>query len=196
MTERWSCQLCLCGMLLTAAGCSGESVKQAATQAASQAEAAAEQAGAAVEQAEAAATELSEKAGDAMSALGEGFSEAASKATAALEGVEGGSALLKQVTDWFTAAQQALGEVKDEASADGVLSKLGDLSGQADVIQGLVDKLPDQAKAAVMELISKGLPQLKALVDKALAIPGVEAVLKPKLDEILSKITGLAGPSN
>ena len=58
-----------------------------------------------------------------------------------------------------------------------------------DTLKALWDKLPDAGKSAVTKIVVDHLGQLKDVVTKVLAIPGVSEKLKPVLDTILSKLT-------
>lgn len=155
---------------------------------------AADSATGAMSDAAASATEtVSEAAQSATDALGAGFADATKKATSALEGVTGGSELLKNVTDLFATAQSSLKGVTDEATAKAALPGLNELVEKAGGLSALTDKLPAEAKTAVSQMIESGLGPLKELIAKVMAIPGVEAIVKPKLDEFVAKVTALTG---
>ena len=62
-----------------------------------------------------------------------------------------------------------------------------------DELSKSVAGLPDGAKSAVSGVMDKGLAELKTLVDKVLALPGVEAVLKPAVGELLDKLKTAMG---
>ena len=49
-------------------------------------------------------------------------------------------------------------------------------------------KMPDAAKSALAGVFQSSLKQLQPIIDKVLAIPGVEAVLKPAIDALMSKL--------
>ncbi len=169
------------GMSVWLTGCDGQ--VQQATQKVEEA----------AESAQDAAAEVVEKTEEAVGELGDEFKAATEEATKALESVEGGTDLLAKVNELFASAASTLTAVTDEATAGSAVEKLGALSLSADSLKPLIENLPDSAKASVVGLIVKGIPQIKALVAKVLSIPGVEAVLKPKLDELLGKLTGLTG---
>ena len=71
-------------------------------------------------------------------------------------------------------------------------AKLGELSTGAEGLGESIKQLPEEARGAVGGLIAQGLVQLKALVEKASSIPGVADVMKPKLDELMAKLTALS----
>ena len=128
---------------------------------------------------------------NAADAFEEGFATAAKKASSTLEGMEGGSELVKEVTDLFGSAKEAITSITDKASAQAALPKLSDLGGTIDELGGIVGKLPSQAKSAIAGMIESGMNLLKALAEKVMAIPGVQSVIKPKLDELMDKLSSL-----
>jgi hypothetical protein len=176
----------VCAAALISSGCGqkatdkvGGAVKEAAGKA-----------GEATQDAAQAAGNAAKKVTDA---VGEGYSSAVEKATSALKGVEGGGEVLAKIKDLFASATESLKGVTDKASAEAAVSKLSGLTGSVDGLAGMLDKLPDEAKTAVKGVIGQGMENLKALVDKVLAIPGVQSVLKPTVDQLMSKLEGIVG---
>jgi hypothetical protein len=139
---------------------------------------------AAKEMTDKAAAGAKEAAGD----IGGGVSGMMDKATEALSGVEGGSEMLKQVTDLFATATKTLGGVKDADSATAALPDLGKLTEGFGGMTEVFSKLPDAAKVAVSGVFQSSLGQLQPIIDKVMAIPGVEAILKPAIDALMSKL--------
>lgn len=86
---------------------------------------------------------------------------------------------------------ETLNTVKDAATADAALPKLKDASQQAGGLKDLLDKVPGPGKAAAKAALDTGLGKLKVVIEKILALPGVGEKLKPILDEIVGKLTGL-----
>jgi hypothetical protein len=142
-----------------------------------------------------AATTATDAAGDlankTMDALGEGFTAAAEKASSALASVEGGPEALKGIKDLFGSAHESLSKITDEASAKAALPGLEDLDGKVTGLGELLAKLPAEAKPAIASLIDNGREALQKVVDKIVALPGVETVIKPKLDAIMEKLSAL-----
>ena len=139
---------------------------------------------AAKEMTDKAAAGAKEAAGD----IGGGVSGMMGKATEALSGVEGGSEMLKQVTELFGTATKTLGGVKDADSATAALPELGKLTEGFGGMTEMFGKLPDAAKGAVSGVFQSSLGQLQPIIDKVMAIPGVEAILKPAIDALMSKL--------
>jgi hypothetical protein len=127
----------------------------------------------------------------AADALGEGFSAAAEKASSALASVEGGPEMLTKVKEFFTSATQSLTKIKDEATARAAIPDLEELEGKISGLADMTAKLPGEAKTAVSGLLESGVDGIKSLVEKIMAIPGVESVVKPKMDAIMQKLTAL-----
>lgn len=171
---------------LFALGCNQQSAQDAAK--------AVQDAGqAAGEAAEEAVGAAGDAAKQAMDSLGAEFTAAMDQASSALEGIEGGSEMLTQLKDLFGSLQSTLQGVTDSASAEAAVSKLDELSGSLEGLSSQAAELPSEAATAVKALIAQGIEQLKALADKALALPGVQETLKPKLDEMMEKLQQLVG---
>ncbi len=120
--------------------------------------------------------------------LGAGMTDMMGKATEALSGVEGGADMLKQVTELFGSATKTLSGVTDVDSATAALPDLGKLTEGFGGMTEMFNKMPDAAKGAVTGVFQSSLEQLKPIIDKVMAIPGVEAVLKPAIDALMSKL--------
>lgn len=113
------------------------------------------------------------------------------KATAPSVAVPGAE-LTTNATKTLQELMATLGGVKDEATAKSSLSKLQDLAGQIDKLKGTAMGLPADARHPLVVMISGMMPGLAASIDKALAIPGVGAVLKPVLDQIAGSLGVIA----
>jgi len=88
--------------------------------------------------------------------------------------------------------QSSLQDVKDEATAKAALPKLNEAASQFDQLTGLLDQMPPETRKVVAETFAAIRPTLDQLMDKALAIPGVGAVIKPAVDAIRAKLETLA----
>lgn len=141
-------------------GCSPEAAKQAADKAAA-------------------------KAKEATSEVG---AELANKATEALSGVEGGSDMLKQATEMFGKLTGTLSEVKDADTANNAVGEITKLTEGFGGMTDMFGKMPDAAKSAVAGVFGESVAKLKPIIEKVMAIPGVEAVLKPAIDGLMSKL--------
>jgi len=120
--------------------------------------------------------------------VGSSMSGMMSKATEAIAGVEGGSEMLKQVAEMFGTATKTLSGVTDADSATAALPALGKLTEGFGGMTEMFGKMPDAAKGAVSGVFQTSIGQLKPIIDKIMAIPGVEAILKPAIDALMSKL--------
>ncbi len=154
-------------MLVVSAGCSPEAVKQVGDKAS----------GAVSDAAGSVADAAKDAAGDMMG-----------KASEALAGVEGGSDMLKKVTDMFAQTTNTLGGITDVDTAKAALPDLGKLTESFGGMSEGFGKLPDAAKGALAGVFKSSIDQLKPIIDKLMAIPGVEAVLKPAVEALMGKL--------
>jgi hypothetical protein len=99
---------------------------------------------------------------------------------------------LDQAKKLISGLTSALGGIKDEASAKAALPQLTSSSTALDMLAKLTGGLAPAAKSPVIAMIEAAVPQLKPLIEAALKIPGAEAVLKPVLDGIMSKMIGFS----
>jgi hypothetical protein len=97
----------------------------------------------------------------------------------------------QQVTDVFNNATTALNGVTDAASAQAAVPKLNGINDSLTKLDGLVDQLPAEGKAALAALVSGQLPTLEALIAKVTALPGVGDIIKPITDTMLQKLRAL-----
>ena len=96
-----------------------------------------------------------------------------------------------QLSRVYSQAIEYLTSVKDVPTAEAAAPKLQGLDATIDRLKPLIDALPDSAKSAIAEVQTKYLTQLKDLIAKVLAIPGVGDKLKPLVDGLLSKLTSI-----
>jgi hypothetical protein len=97
----------------------------------------------------------------------------------------------QQVTDVFSNATTALNGVTDAASAQAAVPKLNGINDSLTKLDGLVDQLPAEGKAALAVLVSGQLPNLEALIAKVTALPGVGDIIKPVTDTMLERLRAL-----
>ena len=86
----------------------------------------------------------------------------------------------------------SLTNIKDEATAQTALPGLTKASSEFDQLTGLLGQLSPETRKALAETFASIRPNLDQLLDKALAIPGVGAIIKPAVDAIRSKLDALA----
>ena len=104
----------------------------------------------------------------------------------------GATAALDQAKSLITGLTSTLGNVKDAATAQAALPQLTTTSTGLDTLTKLAGSLAPDAKSQLAALIASALPQLSPLMATVLKIPGAEAILKPVLEAIMTKMTGLS----
>jgi hypothetical protein len=158
-------------VITTLVGCSPETAKKASSMAESAKSTAAQAKGA-----------MESGAASAKGMLGDAADAAGSMASG--EGAD----MLKNATEAFTSLTSTLTSVTDADSATAAIPQLGKLTESFGGMSDMFGKLPDVAKGSVSGVFGKGLEQIKPLLEKVYAIPGVEAVLKPTIDALMSKL--------
>jgi hypothetical protein len=86
----------------------------------------------------------------------------------------------------------SLAGIKNEATAQTALPGLTKASSEFDQLTGLLGQLSPDTRKALAETFAGIRPTLDQLLDKALGIPGVSAMIKPAVDVIRSKLDALA----
>jgi hypothetical protein len=116
----------------------------------------------------------------------------ATQALAALTAVPGGAEVANQTAAALNTVKTSLSQVSDAASAQTALPKLKDADAQLGKLNGMVSQLPTTGRSALATLIGANLPTINAQLDKVMAIPGVEAVLKQPIDTLKSNLDTLS----
>jgi Bacterial protein of unknown function (DUF937) len=96
-----------------------------------------------------------------------------------------------QLSKVYTSSIEYLTSVKDVPTAEAAAPKLQGLDATIDRLKPLIDKLPASAKDAIAGVQTKYLSQLKELIAKVLAIPGVGEKLKPLVDGLVTKLSSI-----
>jgi hypothetical protein len=100
--------------------------------------------------------------------------------------------LTDQVADFYRTLRGALGSVKDTESAQAALSIVRTADRQLESFGSIAAQMAPQTRADFARLVATYLPQLRVLIDTALAGSGVAPILKPVLDQILVRAEALA----
>ena len=110
-----------------------------------------------------------------------------------LKGVKAGDVEVGELaTTAVSGLQAALTGIKDEASAQAALPELNQAESRFEQLNGLLSQLPPEARQALAAAIAGIRPTLDQLMDKALAIPGVGAIIQPAVDAIRAELNTLA----
>jgi Bacterial protein of unknown function (DUF937) len=86
----------------------------------------------------------------------------------------------------------SLSAVTDEATAKTELPGITKASSELDQLTGLLNQLSPENQKLVANTLASIRPNLDQLMDKALALPGVGAVIKPVVDALRSKLDTFA----
>ena len=110
-----------------------------------------------------------------------------------LKGVKAGDVDVGELaTTAVSGLQAALTGIKDEASAQAALPELNQAESRFEQLNGLLSQLPPEARQALAAAIAGIRPTVDQLMDKALAIPGVGAIIQPAVDAIRAELNTLA----
>jgi hypothetical protein len=109
-----------------------------------------------------------------------------------LTAVPGLGDTVKSLTSVFGGLTKLLEGVSDEATAEAALPELEGMLPLVDAAASATAAFPAAGKTAIAELVGEKLGPLQQLIDKVLALPGVEAVLGEKITGIV-KILGALG---
>jgi len=109
-----------------------------------------------------------------------------------LTAVPGLGDTVKSLTSVFGGLTKLLEGVSDEATAEAALPELEGMLPLVDAAASATAGFPAAGKTAIAELVGEKLGPLQQLIDKVLALPGVEAVLGEKITGVV-KILGRLG---
>jgi hypothetical protein len=112
-------------------------------------------------------------------------------ADAAKQVLDSDTTLAQDLKGYFDQMGTALNGITDASSAQAALPKLQEMSTKFDNLSGLYNKLPETARSGLNSTIQASEKTLRAKVDEVLAKPGIGDILKPILDQIMSKIAAL-----
>jgi Bacterial protein of unknown function (DUF937) len=104
----------------------------------------------------------------------------------------GTMSLANQVNSSVDTLRSVLPGITDVASAQAALPKIRKATAQLNEISTRVANLTPERKGALSKLIAAAKPTINEMCDKALAIPGVEGIAKPAIDELRGKLDTLA----
>ena len=91
------------------------------------------------------------------------------------------------VNDLYSSVQG----IKDEATAQSSMPGLTKASSEFDQLTSVLNQLSPENRKTLADLVASIRPNLDQLLDKALAIPGVAAIIKPTVDAIRAELDTL-----
>lgn len=117
---------------------------------------------------------------------------AATTAPAPAPGAASIAGLTNQATTIIDKLKSSIGGVKNEATAKAALPGLTDVASQLATLKGGAMGLSADARHPLVAMIGAAMPGVASSIDKVMAIPGVSAVLKPVLDQVMGHLGAMA----
>ncbi|MGL4396010.1 MAG: DUF937 domain-containing protein [Hyphomicrobium sp.] len=102
------------------------------------------------------------------------------------------AALTGDVTKMLSGLTAALGTIKDEVSAKSAVPDMEALAKQLQGAASVAGTLPADGKASLATLVGGMMPGLSGAIERVLAIPGVEPLLRPVLDKVMAHLDTLS----
>jgi len=96
--------------------------------------------------------------------------------------------LAKDVTGTLGSLMSTLNGITDVSSAKAAVENLTATTDKLGTYASMFEKLPASAREPISKLVASTLPQLKELLNKVGAIPGVGPVIKPVIENLSSKL--------
>ena len=98
----------------------------------------------------------------------------------------------KQLVGLLGEIRASISGVRDGATAQTALPRVQDVAGKLEKLNGQAAQLNPEARRALATVVASQAGPIRASITGVLAIPGVSAVLKPALDQVLGRLEGLA----
>jgi hypothetical protein len=97
-----------------------------------------------------------------------------------------------QIANAVDGMRSSLSSIKDEASAQAVAQPLAKSAEEFSRLKKMLDQLSPDVRKTVVNAIAATRPMLDQMFDKALAIPGVSALIKPTVDSVRAEFDTLS----
>lgn len=107
--------------------------------------------------------------------------------SSALKSGSTGMDLGKQLMGSFGDAGKILSSITGSDSAKSAVSQLDAVGVDLDKLSKDASKASPEAQASLSDMVAAQIPGFKEITETAYAIPGVEPVVKPSVDSLLSK---------
>ena len=99
----------------------------------------------------------------------------------------------KDATDIFANLTKSLNGFKDVAAVEAAMPQLREISGKIDDLQRVQKSMSPGGQTMLAKIVTSAIGPLNQLIAKVVGALGVDAaIVKPVLDEIVAKLTGLA----
>ena len=103
---------------------------------------------------------------------------------------------ISKLTSMFDSLGGTFEKVTDVESAKAALPELETMDKQLEAASAGLAAIPEIVRGPFVKSLQDSFPAVEAMIEKALAIPGVGDVLKPVVDSMMSKIKPLINGSN
>ncbi len=113
-------------------------------------------------------------------------------ATSPLPAVVANTEVGKQIVSLLDDVKGAIGGVRDAATAQSSLARIQDVAGRLEKANGQAQALGPDARRALATYVNSQQGLIKTAIANVLAVPGVAALLRPVLEQMLGRIEGLA----
>ena len=113
-------------------------------------------------------------------------------ATTPLPAVVANTEAGKLIVDVITDMKGAIAGVRDAATAQSSLGRIQEVAGRLEKVSGQVAQLNTEQRRALSTYVLTQQGLIKTAITNALALPGVSALLKPVLEQMLGRIEGMA----
>jgi uncharacterized membrane protein YfbV (UPF0208 family) len=98
----------------------------------------------------------------------------------------------KQIVSILDDVRGSISGVRDAATAASSLPRIQDVAGRLEKASSMATQLNPEARRALATYVTTQQGLIKTAITNALALPGVSAVLKPVLEQMLGRVEGLA----
>lgn len=103
---------------------------------------------------------------------------------------------ISKLTSVFDSLSGTFEKVTDVESAKAALPELETMDKQLETASAGLAAIPELFRGPLVKKLQDSFPAVEAMVEKALAIPGVSDVLKPVVDSMMSRIKPLISATN
>ncbi len=98
----------------------------------------------------------------------------------------------RQIVDVLADLKGAIAGVRDVATAQSSTARIQDVAGRLEKVSGQAARLNPEQRRALSTFVLSQQGLIKTAIANVLAIPGVSALLKPVLEQMLGRIEGMA----
>ena len=98
----------------------------------------------------------------------------------------------KQFASVLDDMKTSVSGVRDAATAQSALPRMQDAAGRLDKVSALAAQLPPEQRRLLATYVGAQQGWIKSLIGAALAMPSVGGILRPVLEQMQSRLDGLA----